>query len=326
MSNKVYGNNLVFFDGRLFSGPDVRSCAASTLMILVPSIVWQIEVGAFLAARSSVIIPILVAIIQIMSLFLLQVTAFSDPGIVPRQKAYQEQYDARTKSYRHRQPPRHYDLFLRGHPFKLKYCITCNIYRPPRCTHCSVCENCVERFDHHCPWIGNCIGKRNYWLFFSFVSATGLLNAIVLATSLVQLLLLCFEIKEKHVLGGGDAFVKAIAKAPMAAALTIYGTALVWFTVGLCMYHSYLICTNQTTYEQIKGAYHAGDNPFHRGIIGNFRDILFSRVRPRYFDANTGRVLWPTADDAREVKLTESTSAPIAALGSMQANGNQTMH
>jgi palmitoyltransferase len=39
-------------------------------------------------------------------------------------------------------------------------CPECEVIRTPRSRHCNICKKCVERFDHHCPWINNCIGVR----------------------------------------------------------------------------------------------------------------------------------------------------------------------
>lgn len=58
---------------------------------------------------------------------------------------------------------------------KIKYCGTCDIYRPPRAVHCGICECCIERLDHHCPWLGTCIGKRNYKYFLVFITKVAIL-------------------------------------------------------------------------------------------------------------------------------------------------------
>ena len=48
-------------------------------------------------------------------------------------------------------------------------CPDCNTIRTSRSRHCSVCGHCVERFDHHCPWINNCVGVRNHNYFFIYI-------------------------------------------------------------------------------------------------------------------------------------------------------------
>jgi len=49
------------------------------------------------------------------------------------------------------------------------FCPYCLVKKKFRSLHCLVCQKCVDEFDHHCFWVGNCIGKKNYTLFFIFL-------------------------------------------------------------------------------------------------------------------------------------------------------------
>jgi hypothetical protein len=50
-----------------------------------------------------------------------------------------------------------------------RMCNRCNIVKPDRAHHCSTCQRCYHEFDHHCPFVANCVAKRNRRFFVQFL-------------------------------------------------------------------------------------------------------------------------------------------------------------
>lgn len=48
-------------------------------------------------------------------------------------------------------------------------CPECAIIRTGRSRHCIICRKCVDRYDHHCPWINNCVGLKNHNSFLAYL-------------------------------------------------------------------------------------------------------------------------------------------------------------
>ena len=111
-------------------------------------------------------------------------TAYRDPGVIPsmdirsldEKKKYHPYYFFANQFYKVSR--QNFYLMVNQGTFNatpflsqsLKFCDTCQIFRAPRTIHCNACDFCVRGFDHHCLWLGICIGDRNYFYFFTYIS------------------------------------------------------------------------------------------------------------------------------------------------------------
>ena len=67
-------------------------------------------------------------------------------------------------------------------------CPECQVIRTERSRHCNICNRCVDRFDHHCPWINNCVGTKNHGYFFLYIIFTILYITLILSLSAIMIL------------------------------------------------------------------------------------------------------------------------------------------
>eukprot|EP01137_Pigoraptor_chileana_P004459 Opistho-2@46133 len=141
-------------------------------------------------------------------------------------------------------------------------CTKCDIARPLRAKHCKHCGRCVRRFDHHCPWLGTCVGEGNHRSFFVFVASHTVLTAWTAG------ILTSPTIASFGRAPAGVSVLLCATTGTMVLALIIFG--------GLTISHAYLIGTNQTTYEHMRRGkipylrdLNEDENPFDRGVILN---------------------------------------------------------
>jgi hypothetical protein len=184
-------------------------------------------------------------------------TAAKDPATIPSRQFLYEAYKRKIDLI----PEENYKKYLGlcgSRLAKIKYCSTCDIYRPPRAIHCGICNCCIERLDHHCPWLGTCVGKRNYKYFLCFIHATAAQVILTIVACSIHLV----DDRFSEDTGFGKKQVTSIV-------LLVFTSILGIFVFWLLGYHQYLIFRNETTNENLKGSYRKYGNPFDKGCFDN---------------------------------------------------------
>ncbi|GAA5888925.1 hypothetical protein JCM16303_002782 [Sporobolomyces ruberrimus] len=195
--------------------------------------------------------------------------SLSDPGILPRnldespQRKYveSEAVDPATGEKRPGQFVAEIKyLRVRDGVVGSKWCETCEIYRPPRTSHCRLCDNCVELTDHHCAFLNNCIGRRNYFPFLAFLSSSNLLLMYSIAFTAYSISLTPSD----------PTHWDSVGSYILLALLVIVSVPV----GGLGLYHARLVWKNRTTIEMLRPkSSRGGLNPSTGEAISNLFEL-----------------------------------------------------
>ena len=231
------------------------------LVITVPYVLLQI----IFVYIESYYMMIFHNLIYALSIFVIFKGGCTDPGIIPRQ--YGNNAQLRDKNYY---------VVINGSLVNINYCHTCSIYKPPRTSHCRVCDNCCQRFDHHCLWLGTCVGKRNYKYFYLlvvFISINTVVEVIYNIYILIESIKDKDEKKIKH-----RTFTIAVV-----CSTSFYGLMFfIFFIVKLLVIHTRLVIQNFTFYEDFKKRLKNpwNNNPFYKNIWQHiYRLIIALRAK-----------------------------------------------
>ena len=286
---KVYqiwpGNDKFFWDGRIIVGPNYKAFLNTIVLVLVPSVVFTSAVAPDLSREYSWAWQAVSTVWPIYVIACLVRTGTMDPGILPRLP--------RPPPRDRNDPPRERVRDVPHEPTKklvtVKWNDTTNFFQPPRAHHCSINNDCVEKFDHHCPWVGTTIGRRNYRHFLLFVFGTTLWCGFVVGSCVLSILV---EIDERND-EVDPATGKSVNTQAVTGALRASGAALFcgiialfgfMFVFALSAFHVVLIWQNQTTYENFRERSDA-ENPYTRGnCCKNCFEIFCEPIPPSWFD------------------------------------------
>lgn len=170
-----------------------------------------------------------------------------------------------------------------GYFQKYKICTTCNIIRPLRTSHCGSCDNCVLKLDHHCPWIGTCVGKRNYHYFFLFLIFLNLTQIFVGLFSVIYISTrIAHDVKyfKKNELYKGKEIKISFGNVVVAIWLICYVSITMIFTTGLLLFHIDVVKYDKTTREDLKKLFkNPFLNPYQRSIKQNVKNNLMPNIK-----------------------------------------------
>ncbi|KNZ58754.1 hypothetical protein VP01_1868g2 [Puccinia sorghi] len=132
-----------------------------------------------------------------------------------------------------------------------KWCTTCESYRPPRSSHCRLCDCCIDGIDHHCSYLNvsspyvNCIGSRNYRSFFVFLMTSVMSLLMIIGCTIWKLFFNLDRLNNWHVLAN-------LKHNPIIIFVLCITFLLVLPISALLGYHMFLTCNGLTTVEYIK--------------------------------------------------------------------------